>query len=293
MTRSSIRLRLLLASLLVLPLFLGISGLALDRAFRSYQLQSLQESMRLQQLLLARAADWDGGQWQVGALDEPRFGLADSGLYAVIVGDSGELQWSSPSADTLVTAQVGVLRRTNLALGERAAAIGATHFSPCESLPNHFCYAQRIAWGSRGPEALFIILQSGAAMDAARGAYRGQLLLLSAAMTLFLLLIQALVLSWGLLPLGRVAAAVKALERGEIDRLEGEYPAELRPLTDNLGQLLNSEKRRRERVRSTMDRLTHVLKSPLMLIRNSHEEGAAFQALVQEQVQRDARHRGG
>ena len=49
----SIRLRLLAASLVILPLFLGLTAWALDRAFGNYQRQAQQESMRLQQLLLA------------------------------------------------------------------------------------------------------------------------------------------------------------------------------------------------------------------------------------------------
>jgi two-component system sensor histidine kinase PhoQ len=68
--------------------------------------------------------------------------------------------------------------------------------------------------------------------------------------------------------------------------LDGPYPGELRPLTQNLNLLLANEKRRRERVRNTMDRLTHVLKTPLMLIRNSTDEDREFRRLVLEQVSR-------
>ena len=76
------------------------------------------------------------------------------------------------------------------------------------------------------------------------------------------------------------------MERGESEQLAGNYPGELRPLTQNLNLLLANEKRRRERVRNTMDRLTHVLKTPLMLIRNSADEDGEFRRLAQEQVTR-------
>jgi two-component system sensor histidine kinase PhoQ len=101
-----------------------------------------------------------------------------------------------------------------------------------------------------------------------------------------LLLAQSVIFRWGLAPLRRIARAIGLLERGESEQLHGAYPKELVPLTDNINVLLASERRRRERVRNTMDRLTHVLKTPLMLIRNSSDGDREFRELAQEQVTR-------
>ena len=92
----SIHLRLLLASVLILPLFLGVTAWVLDRAFANYQMETQQESMRLQQLLLAKAADFDGDQWRFDDLDELRFNLLRSGLYAFVLADEGRVVWQSP-----------------------------------------------------------------------------------------------------------------------------------------------------------------------------------------------------
>ena len=78
----------------------GHENLVLDRAFGNYQLDSQRESMRLQQLLLAKAADWDGMQWVFTGLDELRLNLLRSGLYAFVLGDGGEMLWRSPSSDS-------------------------------------------------------------------------------------------------------------------------------------------------------------------------------------------------
>ena len=110
--------------------------------------------------------------------------------------------------------------------------------------------------------------------------------MLSLSAAALLLLAQWLVVRWGLMPLRNIAGAIQRLQRGEQDRLEGTYPPELLPLTRNINLLLDSEKRRRERVRSTMDRLAHVLKSPLQLMRNSDASDAGYRELVQEQVDR-------
>ena len=121
-----------------------------------------------------------------------------------------------------------------------------------------------MAWGSSGPESIFLIVESQAQIIAARNTYRTDLLWLSLAAALLLLLAQSFIFRWGLAPLRRIATAIEALQRGERDQLSAAYPRELVPLTDNLNALLASEQQRRERVRNTMDRLTHVLKTPLM-----------------------------
>ena len=307
-TPPSIHLRLLGASLLILPLFLGITALVLDRAFANYQMESQQESMRLQQLLLAKAADWDGSRWIISGLDELRFNLLRSGLYAFVLYSDGEVSWQSPSAELLAEPEdpaaggpaaggpaaggpaaansAAAVRQMVLEAGLTQIEIGQSRFLECELGPLQFCYSTRVAWGSSGPESVFLIVESRDRVLEARTAYRTYLLWLSLATALLLLLAQSAIFRWGLAPLRRIARAIGVLERGESEQLAGSYSKELVPLTDNLNVLLASERRRRERVRNTMDRLTHVLKTPLMLIRNSSDGDREFRDLVQEQVTR-------
>ena len=58
--------------MLILPVFLGVTAVMLDRAFHERQIDEQAERMRLQQLLLARAANWDGQRWVFEGLDEIR-----------------------------------------------------------------------------------------------------------------------------------------------------------------------------------------------------------------------------
>jgi two-component system sensor histidine kinase PhoQ len=324
----SIHLRLLLASLLILPLFLGVTAWVLDRAFANYQMETQQESMRLQQLLLAKAADYDGQRWRIDNLDELRFNLLRSGLYAFVLSGDGRVLWQSPSAELLDGAAAtgagvaaagtpaagtpaggtpaagspaagtpaagspaagtpaAAVTNTVLRLGLNLIEVGESKFLDCQLGGVQFCYSTRVAWGSAGPESIFLIVESPERVMAARHAYRTYLLWLSLATALLLLLAQSAIFHWGLAPLRRIAHVIGLLERGESEQLSGAYPKELVPLTDNLNVLLASEQRRRERVRNTMDRLTHVLKTPLMLIRNSGDDDREFRKLVQEQVTR-------
>ncbi|MCZ6828619.1 MAG: ATP-binding protein [Gammaproteobacteria bacterium] len=284
----SIHLRLLGASLLILPVFLGVTAVVLDRAFANYQMESQQESMRLQQLLLAKAAEWDGSRWSFDGLDELRFNLLRSGLYAFVLSGDARVLWQSPSAELVAELEdpAAAVKKTVLQLGLNQIEVGQSRFRECELGPLHFCHSTLIAWGSSGPESIFLIVESRDRVLEARNAYRNYLLWLSLATALLLLLAQSAIFRWGLAPLRRIARAIGLLERGESEQLVGPYPEELVPLTDNLNVLLASEKRRRERVRNTMDRLTHVLKTPLMLIRNSSDGDREFRDLVQEQVTR-------
>jgi len=287
-TSPSIHLRLLVATLVILPLFLGVTAWVLDRAFANYQFQAQRESMRLQQLLLAKAADWDGSRWVFDALDEPRLTLLNSGLYAFVISPQGTVLWKSPSAGSADDSQDFAARVSEMAqeLGFYRAGIGENRLAECVLGNGYYCHSTRVAWGSSGPESIFLIVESQAGIIAARSAYRSYLLWLLLGATLLLLLAQSLIFRWGLAPLRKIATAIKRLERGEKDQLGGPYPKELVPLTDNINILLASEKSRRERVRNTMDRLTHVLKTPLMLIRNSTDGDREFRNTVQEQVTR-------
>jgi len=284
----SIHLRLLAASLVILPLFLGITATVLDRAFANYQSESQRESMRLQQLLLAKAADWDGTQWTFEDLDELRLNLLQSGLYAFVLSGAGAVLWQSTSAELIGEQDnpAQMVSQAAMDLGLNATSIGESRFDECVLDTTYFCYSTRIAWGSSGPESIFLIIESRDRVIAARSAWRNYLLWLSLATALLLLLAQSAIFRWGLAPLRKIVTAIGLLERGESEQLDGHYPGELRPLTQNLNLLLSNEKRRRERVRNTMDRLTHVLKTPLMLIRNSTDEDREFRRLVQEQVSR-------
>ncbi len=99
--------------------------------------------------------------------------------------------------------------------------------------------------------------------------YRRHLLLWLGGSALLLLACQAVVLGWGLTPLRRLAAEVAAIEAGSAERLVGDYPAEVQPLTSNLNALLEGERGRRERVRNTLADLAHSLKTPLAVLRSA------------------------
>ena len=72
--------------------------------------------------------------------------------------------------------------------------------------------------------------------------------------------------SMGLAPLSRMALDLRAIELGEKDKLEAEYPKELRGVAANLNQLIESERKQQSRYRTTLGDLAHSLKTPLAVM---------------------------
>jgi two-component system sensor histidine kinase PhoQ len=103
---------------------------------------------------------------------------------------------------------------------------------------------------------------------------------------LLLLLAQILLLQWGLAPLRRVTAEIRRIEDGEQARIEGRYPTEIAPLTDNLNTLIQQERVRQGRYKEALSYLAHSLKTPLAVLRNALAEPAQLPAAVQQQVAR-------
>ena len=115
----SLNARIILAASLVLAIFLALTGIALDHAFRDSARAAREERLQGQLYLLIAAAEVDeGGLLAMPAqLQEPRFGQPGSGLYATIDDGRGKTRWRSQSALN-VSLPADVL----LAAGERRFA---------------------------------------------------------------------------------------------------------------------------------------------------------------------------
>ena len=107
--------------------------------------------------------------------------------------------------------------------------------------------------------------------------------------TVLLLAVQWTTLRWGLRPLRLVADEVRRLEQGEQQHIEGNYPTELKALTDNLNTLLSHERAQQKRYRDALADLAHSLKTPLALVRgvlNRPQPQADVARSLEEQVER-------
>lgn len=74
---------------------------------------------------------------------------------------------------------------------------------------------------------------------------------------------------WSLRPIKDLVQQVRELEGGERDRLDENPPRELGILVRNLNILLNNERQRYQKYRSTLSDLTHSLKTPLAVLQTT------------------------
>ncbi|MBN3562376.1 ATP-binding protein [Aliamphritea spongicola] len=284
MMPKSLRARLLLASLLLLPVFFGLTGFALQQAFSHSLATAEEQRLKLQLYLLLGAAEpTSEGINMPATLREPRYNQIASGLYGVLHGDSHSLMWRSESSQLLSDDLLERLGRTELETGMES------FYELSEDAL--FVYQFGLLWDidGVGKRYLFTVLESNSFVKAEQKAFNTRLWSwLGAAIVLFLL-VEAIIMRWGLMPLNRLARDLKSIEHGHSDRLQGEYPSEVQVVTDNLNLLIENERKQRERYRNTLGDLAHSLKTPLAVIRGARQEGldyVDFQNLVNDQVVR-------
>ena len=85
--------------------------------------------------------------------------------------------------------------------------------------------------------------------------------------------INAVAIRLGLLPLDRVRNALESIREGSIQRLEGQFPHEIAPLTDEMNVMIENNRRIIERSRTQVGNLAHSLKTPIAVLLN---EGRAL-----------------
>jgi len=281
----SLKARISLSAGLVLAVFIALTGFVLDQAFRDSAKSARQERM-LGELFLLMAAAEVNEQGQITlpqTLEEARFSLPGSGLYAVITDALDKVVWRSPSSLSVAAPYRELVVPGEKRFGELADPSGQSYF--VES------YGINWLAGETPHKFTFHVIEDMTAFDEQMAQYRQSLWGWLGVMALLLLLAQALMLHWGLRPLRRVAAEVSAIESGGKERIEGDYPEELKRLTDNLNTLIEHEHARQKRYRDALADLAHSLKTPLAVMRNalSAETRDALGTLLEEQVARMVR----
>ncbi|MCU7906966.1 MAG: histidine kinase [Candidatus Thiodiazotropha sp. (ex Epidulcina cf. delphinae)] len=280
----SIHQRLLLAASLVLSAFFGLTGLALDKAFRSASEEALQARLFSSvYALLAAAEEGEQGQLRMPeVLTDPRFNRPDSGLYAQVSGIAGQYLWRSGSS-----------------LGRSLDF--SQNMSPGESKLERFKLADGLAMGlsfgvvwedfnGRELQYVLAVAEDLKPLQEQIATFRDTLLLWLGGAGLLLLLVQGWVLNWGLQPLRQVEQALTEIESGQADQLQGDYPKELNRLTSNINSLIRHARARQQRYRDSLGDLAHSLKTPLAILQGGVERGGddpeTAQRTVLEQVER-------
>ena len=261
----SIRRRLLITGSLVLAAFIGLTGVALDQAYRTSALEALKdrEQVRIYSLIsAAETPDFPSVDQLIempAELPETRFSEQGSGLYGVIVRPPDHRVWRSSSSAGL---ELPVPK--SLTTGQWSDG-----FEQIRGL-TLFRTSYQVEWEAEDGQyypLVFSVYEEPDAYFAQIASFRRTLWIWLGATGLTLLLAQLLMLAWSLKPLRKIARDLARIERGQAEKLNGEYPRELSGLAANINTLLKTEKRRLQRYRNALGDLSHSLKTPLAILR--------------------------
>ncbi len=267
MSTLSLRKRLLLAATIILITFLGLAGVALDRAFISSARVSLKNQLRTQTFALLSVLEVDpgGGVLLPKQLPEARLLIPNSGLIAVILDQSGKSIWQSDSAlGVNVTGLSKELRGSESFVQEQ------------DALSSPFRYSFSISWETEDNiehEFTLVMIESSDHFMAFVSEHRRKIILWLGLAGVFLLIMQMLALNWSLSPLVRVSSELDLIEHAKQDRILGVYPSEIAQLSQRINLFIGNERKNLERYRNTLGDLAHSLKTPLAVVKGLAESG--------------------
>lgn len=139
--------------------------------------------------------------------------------------------------------------------------------------------------GDRGEVARFRVTGNQADVDTDVSAFSRQLYLFLAVFGIGSLLVNAIAILFGLRPLDRIRRSLEQIRAGKTESLQGSFPREIAPLTDEVNALIDNNRRVVERARMQVGNLAHSLKTPIAVLLNESRQMAPDQArLVGEQA---------
>lgn len=257
MRRRSLGLRLVAGGLLAILLALGIAGAALALLFERHVTRTMSNDLdvHLRQLLAGIEVSAEGHLVVERPPADPRFQEPLSGLYWQVTNDQGALLRSRSLWDT------------TLPLPDDALSAGEVHqheaTGPADA---HVLIAERsvsLSVGDRRARVRAAVAADFARARIAVSAFTRDLTIALALLALVLGLATFIQVSLGLRPLASLRHGISEIRGGRRKHLQGDAPAEVAPLVDEVNALLDAQEHEIARSRGRAADLAHGFKTPL------------------------------
>ena len=279
----SLHTRVIAAAAIVMVCFFGITGWTLQSIYYLDLQTALQDRLQSDAYVLIAASELDdnGVLSMSFLLPDTRFFATHSTVYAQITGNESGQSWESAS-----------LARTNIPFPHRLTS-AERRYEQLQTSDGQPVYAFSLGvalQGSSAKQNIFTVSVATDLRDFTRRIARFQrnLWIWLGDVTALLLVVQSVILRWGLTPLTRVASELRAIEKGQRASLGGDYPRELHALTENINTLIRNRHEHIERYRNTLGDLAHSLNTPLAVLRGIGENKSDLNSSVdtlREQVE--------
>jgi signal transduction histidine kinase len=283
---ASLRMRLLVGTLLGVSVALLVAGLVLSNLFREQVARQFLAGLRvhLDQLTASVEAGPDGQPVLSAALVDARWNKPYSGLYWQIDGVQ-----DGRTVPALLRSRS--LWDATLSLPPDVLADGEVHVHDTTGPDGlGLRVLERVVHPDDRPATSWrlSVAQDTRELDEAVSSFVGVLVLSLGVLAVALVAAAAAQVVVGLAPLRGLQAAVSALRAGQRQRLEGDFPAELQPLVDDFNGVLDQNTQIVVRARTQAGNLAHAIKTPLAVLSNAAARPDtapdALARLVEEQV---------
>jgi signal transduction histidine kinase len=269
--RGSLARRLFASAATLTLAILLMAGLVLSGLHRNYAVRTFDDllDIYMKALIADIAVNSDSGdQSALGDLGEPRFRTPLSGWYWQVTKLSPD---NSQTVDVQVSPSLfaGRLPHGDASGKEPFARARTVVATGVDERPLRMVESY-IDIGEQGRYLVAVAADLAEVNDEVRG-FNWALFVTFGALALALLGSAMLQVRFGLRPIGQLRRALAAIRRGEADRIEGDFPTEIAPLTEELNQLVSTNREIVERARTQVGNLAHALKTPLSVLMNEAE----------------------
>ena len=267
----SLHARQLISASLGLIAFLGLTGIALDKAFQSSLVKSLDQRMEAYSEAFWNEVEFDKNGLIIGKrIDppDPRFKIYRGGLYAQIVGEHNSWQstkvsnslFSLPKLTQAQAFPIGFSGPVTLPIGEDFSINAYQYISTQELRTENDAQVVSLRIYQDESEIFRQIVKF-------RSSIWGHL----GVAGFLLVLVQIIILRWSLQPLRLLEHDLHTLQLGKQQSLTKVYPLELKPISSSINALIESERSNLELSRNTLTDLAHSLKTPLAVLQTQSE----------------------
>jgi signal transduction histidine kinase len=263
---NSLALRLVLAAALWIGAALLAGGLALSAIFRGYAERNFDARLTvlLESLVAVTELDDQGRPQLTRGVGEPRFDQPYSGWYWEIDGGGEPLLRSRSLWDERLPLAAGTVTSVEPLYGN----VDGPNDEALRVVEREFVL----------PGALrryhYAVGGDHSEIDEEVRSFNRTLFWSLGILGLGLLTALLIQVRFGLQPLRRMRQAIVAVRTGRAQRLDGEFPVEITPLSDELNTLIEHNAAVLERARTQVSNLAHALKTPLSVLTNEAALGA-------------------
>lgn len=253
--------RLLLAALILVILLLPLADLGLTWAFRQSATASFDSRLESQLNALLAGVQVDSVAQQLRltrSLGDARFERVYSGWY-----------WQVTDGDDLTLVSRSLWDQRLPLPAEQDGVNVHSVDGPRDEKLRMIEREIRLPGVARGIH----VALAGSTRELDREVTRFERLLVMALASFAILLLagMALQMRWGLAPLRRLSANLRAVEEGEVERLDTRLPTELQELSLAMNSVLERDRRLIERGRAAAGNLAHALKTPVSVLKTQAE----------------------